>query len=642
MKKIEILALVADEPKVTEAVGEMGVLHLTRAPVEGGALPVEGQESQENDARLETLQARAADLCSALGIEDKQPPDDIPHPPIQQTQNDLDRIEADIADITAQRNALAGSRRQIEKLLRDVSMLRDIDAPVEQLESLSFLHFAVGDLTPTAADTVQEQLGDKAVLLPYKTPYGDHKAVAIASKKSRWALESALQEHGFKRDALPADERGVPSRIAQLAEQRFEQLLQQIKQNNRAVHQAAQQFGPSLLAIRRRLRTEHAILKARANFAHTWATMLITGWIPADNVNALCETVLALTDHRAIIEIHDPSDDQDQPPTLLKNHPLIRPFEMLVSAYSTPQYNEIDPTPFLAVLFLIMFGLMFGDVGHSGILLLAGIAVWWKAAQRWRDFGKVLTGCGLFGVAFGVLYGSLFGLEKIGGRHFGLLPPLQNAQKLLALTVLFGVAVISLGIILNIINRFRRKDYAHGWFDKFGITGAVFYWGSVAIAIRSITTKQPVSWVAVVLLIIVPLLILFSYRPVQALLRKRRSHQPPQNENLPVLLFESAVEAFDAVLLYMANTLSFARIAAFALAHAGLSFAIFEVMRVVRAYPGGPVWAAAVFVAGTLAILLLEGLIVAIQSMRLEYYEFFGKFFQGEGRQYRPFSLKGK
>jgi len=634
MKKIEILTLVSDEPKVTETVGEMGVLHLTRAPADGGAVPLEGPESQESKARLEALWARADGLCKALRIGADEPPHTTSLSTIHEAERGLETIEADVTKIMSERDALNASRSQVEKLLRDTAILRDIDAPVEQLGQMSFLHFAIGSMGGEAAAATEQELGDRAVVLPYTSSYGEKKVVAISSKKGRWALESALEKRGFKRDKLPDDETGVPAKIIELAETRMEGLLARTKKLNEAARAAAEEHGAKLLAARRRIRTELRMVEARAKFAHTWATMLISGWIPEDRVQALCETVLDITHQRAVIEIHDPQAGGEEPPTLMKNPSIFRPFEMLVSAYSTPHYNEIEPTPFIAVLFVLMFGLMFGDVGHSGLLLIAGIAMWIKGKNKIRDAGVILTFCAISGVVFGAIYGSYFGIEK-----GGLLPPLENAERLLVLTVFFGVGVISLGIVLNIINRFRRREYAAGAFDKFGIVGGIFYWGSVTIAIRGIVTGGGVSWVAIVLLVIAPLVLIFAYKPLMML---RHPRPGDTGEGMFIVIVESAIEVFEAVLLYMANTLSFARIAAFALAHAGLSFAVFEIMRAARAFPGGPVWAVCVFIAGTLIILLLEGLIVAIQSMRLQYYEFFNKFFRGEGREYQPFSLKSE
>jgi V/A-type H+/Na+-transporting ATPase subunit I len=639
MKKIEILTLVSDEPKVTEAVGEMGVLHLTRSPVEGGATPVAGPETAESQAHLAELHSRALTLCEMLGLDADTPAEEAPYPTLMQVEGDLNRISDQVRPLVEEREALAGRRGQIEKLLRDTSMLREIDAPLEQLEELSFLHFAIGGMSGEAATAANDELGDRAVVLPYTTPYGEERVVAISSKKGRWTLETALEEHGFEREKLPEDQKGIPARIAELAEQQMTGLLEQIKANNAAARESAGAHGAQLLAILKRLLTESAVIQARENFAHTWATMLITGWIPAEKVTDLCRLVLDITAGRAVIEVRDPADRDGEPPTKLSNHPLIRPFEMLVSSYSTPHYNEIEPTPFIAVLFLLMFGLMFGDVGHSGLLLIAGIAMWIKGKEKIHDVGVIMTFCGISGMIFGAIYGSVFGEGMVVG-HFGWLHPNDEAPKVLAITVAFGIAVISLGIILNIINRVRRRELAEVTFDKFGIVGGIFYWGALIIAARGFVTGG-VNWILVVLLIVAPLMAVFLHKPVHMLLAKRRGRPVEDDTGIFVTLIESGAEVFEMVLAYVANTLSFARIGAFALAHAGLSVAVFELIKIVGEMPGGPVWTALVFVFGTALIVILEGLIVTIQSLRLEYYEFFGKFFRGEGRRYEPFHLKG-
>lgn len=640
MKKVDILTLVSDEPRVTETLGEMGVLHLTRAPLENGATPVAGPETEEDEARLAELSDRANQLCRAFGVEAEEPPAEVPHSTLFQIEGDLNRVESDVREYLDERGKLEGERARVEKLLRDASALRGIHAPLEQLEELSFLHFAFGSMTRSAAERAEDELADRGIVLPYTTPYGEDRVVAISGKKGRWALETTLEEHGFRAERPLEDEAGTPAKVAELAEQRLARLIAREKAVHAALREAAEEHGPRLLEIRRRLETERRIIRARQNFAHTWATMLITGWTPAERVAELSNAVLDLTDGRAVIEVHDPRETNEEPPTLMDNHPLLRPFEMLVSTYSTPNYREVEPTPFIAIFFVLMFGVMFGDVGHSALVLIAGLVLWRKANEPLRDLGVILIFCGISGILFGFVYGSVFGLEEIGGVRLGLLPPLSNIGALLGATVVFGVGLISLGIVLNIINGVRRGDYAQASFGRFGLVGGIFYWGAVAVAARGVVLGEQVSWAIVAALVLAPLVILLLYRPVRAYVEARRGAEGATMGNVPFVVVENLVEVFETVLMYVANTLSFARLAAFALAHAGLSVAVFEVMDVARSLPGGPLWAGLVFASGTLVIVALEGLVVAIQSMRLEYYEFLGKFFRGEGRTYRPFSLK--
>jgi hypothetical protein len=185
MKRIELLTLASDEPRVTEAVGEMGVLHLTRAPADAGLPAEDAAADEEQAAHLDALEARAAALCRSLGLDADERPHAVPEATLFEIEGELNRIEAEIAEILAEREALRRSREQIEKLLHDTAVLRQIEAPVEQLEDLSFLHFAIGGLSSESAADVESQLGDRAVVLPYRDPFGESKVIAISSKKGR-------------------------------------------------------------------------------------------------------------------------------------------------------------------------------------------------------------------------------------------------------------------------------------------------------------------------------------------------------------------------------------------------------------------------------------------------------------------------
>jgi V/A-type H+-transporting ATPase subunit I len=200
-----------------------------------------------------------------------------------------------------------------------------------------------------------------------------------------------------------------------------------------------------------------------------------------------------------------------------------------------------------------------------------------------------------------------------------------------------GAALITAGVVLNIANRLRRGDYAGGLLGRFGLVGIVFYWGALALAIKLAVAPGPVDgWLAAVL-VVVPLLVLMLHEPLVALLTRR---EKLWEGGAAIGLMLGAVEAMETVVTYMANTFSFLRVAAFALSHAALSFTIFVLVDLVRDVPGGLLWSAMVFVLGTALIVGLEGLIVAIQILRLEYYEFFTKFFRGEGVRYDPFQIE--
>jgi V/A-type H+-transporting ATPase subunit I len=198
-------------------------------------------------------------------------------------------------------------------------------------------------------------------------------------------------------------------------------------------------------------------------------------------------------------------------------------------------------------------------------------------------------------------------------------------------------------VILNMINLFRRGEFLSGVLDKFGLVGVIFYWGCLIFMLKYTTLSELglAGWV-LVLGIALPLLAVTLKEPLQYALSKRAGHTP-HSDNLMMACIESLIEAFEAVLSYLANTISFVRLAAYAMSHAAILMATFAVADAVVDIPGvGGVLYVAAAICGNAIALVLEGVVVAVQVLRLEYYEFFSKFFPGTGLPFRPFSFLGK
>ena len=204
-------------------------------------------------------------------------------------------------------------------------------------------------------------------------------------------------------------------------------------------------------------------------------------------------------------------------------------------------------------------------------------------------------------------------------------------------SLILGTALVSLGLVLNLINALRLKEYEK-LLSVSGLAGALLYWMSMGLVLKFLLTGRMAAgewrllvWVAVALLTIMIL-----HRPVYRLaVRKRSPGGIGKPAGLMTELLESIVETFDDLLRFVANTVSFIRVAAFALSHAALFIAVFSIAKVVAHGPGRGIsyWLVVAF--GNVIIILLEGLVVSIQTVRLEYYEFFGKFFRGGGKRFQ-------
>lgn len=358
---------------------------------------------------------------------------------------------------------------------------------------------------------------------------------------------------------------------------------------------------------------------------------VLSGVIPAptlpkveDVLNRLAPNTLLLTETDAELESRG-----RRLPTLLKNNFLVRTFQEIVALYSLPSYGETDPSPLVALSFCLFFGFMFGDVGH-GLLLSAGAWLLAKRGVLKPAFASVIRIAGVSATLFGFLYGSVFGSEE-------LLPslwtsPMHGIDNLIRTSLFTGVAFMSLGVLINILALWRKGRIGKMLFDGEGAAGLLFYWTAAAAGLFAFTSgKVP----AILYLLLAALFLAILFGGVLD-----RLIFGPQEEAEGAVVHTFSV--FHSLLSFLSNTASFVRLAAFALNHAGLSAAVFMLSDMVHSLPGGALFRAAVLLAGNAVIVGLEGLIVFIQTLRLEYYEFFSKFYQGGGAPFRPVTWRGE
>ena len=637
MVRIDILMLDSDLDATTRELGQLGVLHLTPAHKQPRTEPMRSPEADDDVNACAEVLGRIRTLCHDLGLKDTGRTLIAPVQPIEAVRARLDQIETELRNHETALSTGVAQRQKIEQMLEQVDPFLDMPIPVERVRDTSFLHFAVGSLSARHLSPFQEELGGDVLVIPLRhAKQGPLRLIVAGPQKARWAIETAMEKSGFQREAFEGQD-GLPAEIHRAAVQELESLRQHEIDARHARQAMVEKYGDELLRLLRRATVEKQILAAQTQFGRTWATCLISGWIPEARVEAMQQVIHKATDGRAVVEIRRPEALDEPPeeiPVLMQHSPLMRPFGRLVSGYGFPMYNEVEPTLMVGVTFLLMFGLMFGDVGHGLILIGIGWLVWWRAKSLVvKDFGTLGCWAGGASVLAGVLYGSVFGAEY----HWALwLSPMHDTMKLLTYAVVVGVAVISLGLVVNIVNRLRSRDYFRGILDKFGVVGAIFYWGALGLGLKGAILGH-VTTLEITLLICVPLAVLFLREPIYNLLTRKDRLYP---HGVLSGIMEAAVDVLETFMVYLANTASFARVGAFALSHAGLCAAIFALDRIVRDSPGGPLWSVLLFVIGNAFVIGLEGLIVAIQCTRLEYYEFFSKFFSGGGRAYRPFDIR--
>ena len=412
------------------------------------------------------------------------------------------------------------------------------------------------------------------------------------------------------------------------------EIIESLELNMWQLREESAQCQGQLNGIRKKYRNKLALLlplideneriyKAMGKFLASRTGYVITGWVPESKINTL---MAKLESFNGMVYIEkEPAENlikkgfdfKDVPSYM--GHKFLKPFEKIVKFYGVPAYRHIDPTILMSLSFIVMFGMMFADLGHG--LSLFVLALGLSFFKMLKDAAKVLSLCGISGAVFGILFGSYFGKEDIIRPLW--FNPSAHPEKFLLIGIGFGIVIITLGIILNIIQNARNRNTKDVLFAQWGIASVTFYWLILYVIVASVRYHLNISPVWLLVIFFVPLFII-----VLGNFLWQREPDIAQVISRPV----------EIVLSLLTNTISFVRVAAFGLAHAALGACVYLV-----AYGMGNVAGLkmSLIIEGNVGIILFEGLIVFIQALRLEFYEFFSKFFQLQGREFRPLKERG-
>ncbi len=346
----------------------------------------------------------------------------------------------------------------------------------------------------------------------------------------------------------------------------------------------------------------------------------LSGWIPRRRIKELQTALEARFHGHYWLSMEEPkASEARQVPSLVRYPGWLLPFVPLVKGYGIPRYGEFDPSLLFALTYLLLFGAMFGDVGHGGVILLLAVFLYRKLGRAaWLGIAA-----GAASMGFGLLYGSVFGYEDLITPIW--LSPLHDPTRVLTVAVLFGVGFITFTLLANIVNKLNAGHPGEALFDSTGLAGLLFYLGAAGgiMGLAGVTGfgdfSQP-AWDMAVLGITA--VAVFKWVETRASLGERA--------------LVTAIETLETGINLFANTLSFMRVAAFSLNHVALALAVFTIANGL-----GTAGHWLTIVLGNVIIIVLEGGIVAIQALRLMYFEGFSRFFSGDGTEFVPLKLAG-
>lgn len=544
-------------------------------------------------------------------------------------KDEIERLYEDFSIHHKNLNAYKDEWESNEENIKHLSLIRNIKISIGEVLDLNYFKMDIFKTSKLNMLKIRDNYENisSVILKIYKdeeyevflsfTPY-------LLEEESKKIFRSLNCE----RIVIPKGYIGTPDEIIKQLSDRNEELVEKIKNTNKEIKSLSKDNAKLIDILSKSLELEVKASQVKENIALTNEFFYLCGYVP-DSLLEELRSKLGRWDNNLIIAT-EKIKIQDQvvtPPTKLKNNFIFKPFESMVRMYGTPSYKELDPTVFLAITYMIMFGAMFGDVGQGFVIFLSGLVLKYKMKRI--NLGGVFARLGISSMIFGVLYGEVFGFECIKAV---LIRPMENITQVLVTAIVFGSILIILGFILALINHYRYRDLQEGVFGKEGLVGLGLYISMLLFGLSVVEGKQVLPAYAWIIIFAVLLGLILLKEPIANLIKGVR---PLYSVSKGDYFIEGSFSLLEAVLSLFSNTLSFIRVGAFALNHVGLFIAFDALAHMMSSGFGSFI----MYLLGNLLILGLEGMIVFIQGLRLEYYELFSRYYRGEGTSFSPVTI---
>ncbi len=619
MNRVTVHLLTRDAAEASLVLARFGLFHPDRLEVDGEALPDAPGESYRQLAT--SAETRMKKIVAYLGLRidtvETGQGAMMALDELAAMNDDLGAIWAECSGLEARMTTLRDEIKHVDELLKSLDRFEVLDMDLALLQKpRSLMDLEVGTLPEKNLQRYTTALSLAGyVVHPFLISEGTAYVIRAGLPGSGQEIDTASEVAGYSRIDIPPEFRHHP-----------QQVREELALRRRQALDAIERIGQEIVKLREHYADHLAKSHQRVMFAMTYAMLaphlrgrgglsVVSGWVPRQAVGRLEAALAGALGDRFVVESREAGPREcQQAPSMLQHGAWMRPFMALVGNYGTPRYGEIDPTVIFGISFILMFGMMFGDVGHGAVIAVGG----WLLRDRIKGFVPFVISIGLSSMVFGVLYGSLFGFEAVISPLWQ--SPLSDPGLMLELALYWGIGFILLATLLTIRNRLVEGRWREALFDGKGVAGVALYLGILFGGWRWFDAGA--FGAAALTAIFIPLFIILGYH--------WRRVEAPLGERLLVVF----IEGFETLMNYIANTLSFLRVAAFSLNHVALAVAVFALANMMG---GVGHWITVVL--GNLFILVMEGAIVAIQVLRLEYYEGFSRFFTGDGRKFEPLTL---
>jgi len=445
----------------------------------------------------------------------------------------------------------------------------------------------------------------------------------------------------------------IPKELPHNVNDASKEVNKQLKENTdkekglcEALNKLGEENKDNLASLKETSENILALLQAERKILQSGRLATVKGFVPEKKFAELNEKVTNMLEGKVMVLKNEVAATAD-PPTKISHNRFVTPFEELTKLYGLPHYNELDPTALMAISFPILFGLMFGDMGHGLILLVGGLAMFFliKKNDGIRNVCWIMATCGAAAIVAGALYGEFFGKTLFPALWFDPFSPTTNVFSFLIFALVIGVLQILSGLILEMVNFAIQRDFVNAVF--FSVPRIAFYICSVLLIV--VYKLNIAVWFSgPVLLIVVPFILMVIAKPTFIAFSHLsfRSIETQGEEELASQTHEgsfgqSLFEGGDFMTRLLSNTISYSRILALLMAHWALLLVTYTVANLIGfSSIISLIISGIVIVGGNIFVIALEGLIVFIHTLRLHFYEWFSKFYKGTGKEFNPFKQK--
>lgn len=641
---------------------ESGYFHVNPPPDISGVQPE--AKSLRDKGAYDRLIKRCRSIADTLGItlDENASYDSIEYNLSIDFARYLDELDKKYSALAEEHRALSEQFKSHAAIYNNLLQFTDFNANFEELFACEYVKVRFGRM-PTANIRKLDFYADEAFFFYRFESEQEHTwCLYVAPRSLRSQTDFLFNSLGFRRVRIPDYVKGSTSEASERLLERMTEETKQIEEIEKRLSEIAAEEQKKLSQVFAKLIALDNSYELRSNAMIVGNKFYCSGYIPAEKIGEFRK----MMPEDVNITTVEAKYDKDAP-VRLKNNWLFRPFEMFVKMYGLPEAGGIDPTPLVAITYMLIYGIMFADLGQGLCIFLLGLLLTRFTSVK---LAPVMTRIGLSSALFGILYGSVFGSEEIIEPFFKypkiytLLGYSSPPEDLFAVSSVFLLAALAVGILLmlvsmivNMIICIKTKDAENGLFSSSGLFGFIFYTAvvlGVGGGFIGLDLMQP--WY-VFLFIIMPLVVMFFKEPLlrsmeagkkepgesvkmDTMLRRRlealfKSEAGAEKKSVGTFIIEGFIELFETCLSYLTNTMSFLRIGGFILSHAGLML----VFQVLAEMVGGGVLSVVVLVFGNIFVTGFEGFIVGIQVLRLEFYELFSRYFRGGGKPFNPVTI---